>query len=445
MNLSPSDNIHRGVPASLESEQGVLCSIFLEPSQAITMCEEMISPEMVHHPSNKAIYEAILALHSKGGHIDAISLTAALQEARMLEAVGGPGYLAQLQTVIPTWRNLKWYLEVVRNCFHKRQLLKSTYSLQEAVFGDADEITGSVQEMQKAIEGWRDSSSAVDDIGGEVWHKAMDDMEEKNERRMKGGGLEAILGIPTGLRRMDKMDGGLKPKVFTIIAARPSQGKTRLATQILLRAAKEGNKSLFFSLEMSGEDVVQSVLCQNGAVNVDGAFNGYLREADFPRITSSVGELRKLMYIDDSPTLTVAQIRSRAKRFMLKHPDTKIIAVDHHMRIKASQATRKNSSGEEMLSEIAIGLSEMRKELGVHLILLCQINRQGSKERPRMDHIKGSGAFEAEADNIWLIDMEENTDASIRQGKLHKDKGRNSALGTIDVEFYKNSLTFKEV
>lgn len=430
----------RPIPSSPEAEQGALCSIFLAPVKSLDLCEEMITPEMIYNPANRVIFEAIARLHAKKEAIDLLTVTAALQQARMLESVGGAYYLSQLQSIIPTAANLKFYLEIIRSSYHKRQILQACSVMEEATYGGDDDVAEKLPIVEQAIEGWKNGVLSCADTSRMIWHEALEDLEAKNDLRRENGGLNAVLGIATGLRKVDRMDGGLKPNTFTIIAARPSQGKTRLLTQYFLRAAFANQESLFFSMEMPASDVIQSILCQNEAITVDG-MEGYLKETDFPKISATIAQCKQFIHIDDSPYLTLAEIKMRARRHMLKHPNTKIIAIDHHCRIKGTRS--KNSSQEEMLAEIAVGLSVLRKELKVHLILLCQINRAGA-DRPRMEHIKGSGAFEQEADNIWLIHMDENTEAMVRKGHLHKDKGRNTPIGSVEVEFHKDHLLFKE-
>jgi replicative DNA helicase len=437
---------HQALPASHEAETGMLCSILIEPKEAIPMCEEQIAPQMIHNPGHRILYEAILGLHAKGEGVDILTLTAALQEKRLLESVGGPAYLAQLQTIIPTWRNLKFYLEIIQSEYHKRQLLQANHALGDAVYGDQEELGEAVVGMEKAISGWKDSSAATEDITHETWLRALDDMEQKFEARTLGG-FDKVLGIPTGLAKMDRLDGGMKMKTFSILAGGPNQGKTRLFLQCVGNAARQGVKTLFFSLESPAEEVVQSLLCQDKAVTTDGAFEGYLKESDLPKITTTVGAWKDLIFIDDTPGLTVAQIKARAKRFMIKHPDTKIIGIDHHLLISPAPHLKRNASSEESLADISKTLSAMRKELGVHLILLCQINRTGSLSgRATKDHIKGSGQFTADADVIWVLNMEENPEGGrFRKGTINKDKGRNTPVGHMEVKFDRQYLLFEEV
>lgn len=429
------------IPKSDESEAAILCCLLNNPG-IIDEAKGKIQPEHLFNPGHSCILEALYALHSAQAGVDAITLAGALHKARKLEACGGHAYLMGLQMVVPTAAFFDSYVELVVDAYHRRAIQTALLKTYKATTGESGLLLENITLLKKAIQDWQDQASPVDEVNNHAWLEAIEDIEQKYED-WRSGGMSKVRGIPTGIAGMDRLDGGLIMKAFTIIAARPSQGKTRLLTQILLSAAIHKAKSLFFSMEQNRAEIAQSILCQSQSLDVDGAFKGALKEKDLPKVMANVGIFRDLIYIDDTPSLTVLQIKAKAKRFLAQHPDTKIIAIDHHMLIKP--ARRANSDNDEkLLSEISIGISEMKKELGVHVILLCQINREGSRGRPRMSHIKGSGQFEADADNIWIIDMEDNAEVSIREGWLRKDKGRNSPTGDVKVDFIKNHLLFRE-
>jgi replicative DNA helicase len=430
------------IPTSPESESVVLGSILAYPDKAFDLLEDKIDSSCFFNPGNKVLWEALLRLRAQKRSIDMIQLTGALQELRKLDEVGGAAHIAGLLSNYGIYfHNLASYVEILIDQRGRRGILKSVKKLENAISTTHEEIGLAANEVKTSIKEWEEGTQESNEITRSGWLEAVEDLEIKSERRRQIG-LESALGISTPWQTMNRLDYGIQEETFTIIAACTSQGKTKLLLQMLAKAAHQGVKSLFFSMEESKTQVIQELLCQEQAMTT-GALDGYVKEADFPRIGHVAGNLRDLIFIDDSPNLTVEQIRSRAKRFKLKHPDCKIIAVDHHMLIRHSQ--RRNVNEESLLAEISIGLSSLKKELGVAVFLLCQINREGPKTgRPRMRHIKGSGQFEQDADKLWIIQMEDDNTGSVKKGKLYKDKGRFSPIGEFPVTFSKNHLLFTE-
>lgn len=430
-------------PSDIQSEKAILGSILAYPDKSFEILEDKIQVEMFSHIGHQIIYKALLGLHSKKRPVDIISLSGALQEARKLDEAGGPAYGAELLSDYGIYfHNLSSYVEILIDQYGRREMAKSISALGNAIDTSKEEILETIQQVKSSIKNWEEGvSSDGEEITRAGWLEAADDLEAKADRRREIG-MDSALGLSTPWATMNRLDYGIQEETFTIIAACTSQGKTKLLLQMLISAAKQGAKSLFFSMEESKTQVIQEILCQEKAMDT-GALDGYIKEADFPRICHTAGLLRDLIYIDDSPGLTVDQIRSRTKRFMLKHPDCKVVAVDHHMLIR--HTNRRNATDEALLAEISIGLSSLKKEHKVAVMLLCQINREGKKSgRPRMHHIKGSGQFEQDADKLWIIDMEDDNTGSARKGTLYKDKGRGSPLGSFPVEFSKKHLLFTE-
>lgn len=430
------------IPTSPESESAVLGSILAHPDKAFDLLEDNIQSDCFFNPVNKTLWEALLRLRAQKRPIDIISLTGALQEARKLDQVGGAAHIAELLSNYGIYfHNLKSYVEILIDQRGRREMLKYCQKLESAIQLTQEEIQLAANELKVAIKNWEEGTQESNEITRSGWLEAVEDLEVKSDRRRQIG-FDSALGISTPWPTMNRLDYGIQEETFTIIAACTSQGKTKLLLQMLSKAAHQGVKSCFFSMEESKTQVIQELLCQEQAMTT-GALDGYVKECDFPRIAHSAGVLRDLIFIDDSANLTVEQIRSRAKRFKAKHPDCGIIAVDHHMLIRHSQ--RRNATDEALLAEISIGLSSLKKELGVAVFLLCQINREGKKSgRPRMHHIKGSGQFEQDADKLWVIEMSDDNTGTTRTGTLHKDKGRGTPLGSFPVTFSKTHLIFEE-
>lgn len=433
-------------PQDLEAEKTILGSIMID-SSAITKVADVLSPEDFYSSSHKKIYEAELELFNNNDPIDILSVTNTLKKKAQLKDVGGSSYLTELINLVPSSAHIPHYAKTVREKRSLRKLISISSEISEVAFeesANAEEIINTVEQKIFSISNYsRDKSySLLNDELATAY--------ERIEKLQQGG--KALRGITTGFQGLDNYLSGLQKSDLVILGARPSLGKTTLALDIVREAAKRDGAPIgIFSIEMSKEQIVDRLIAAEAHVPLWKLRTGRLNnDTDFELIQHALGTLSKLpIFIDDTPSPTITQIRALARRMQAEH-ELKLVVIDY---VQLIHPSRLSDNTVQQFTEISHGLKALAKELDIPVLALSQLNRsvdQRENKIPRLSDLRETGSWEQDADVVLLIyrkdrnKMEpslENEDAA----SIIIAKHRNGPVGAVDLKFDPERVTFKEI
>ncbi|MEY2528082.1 MAG: replicative helicase [Verrucomicrobiota bacterium] len=423
--------------------------MLISPREIIAECVEKINETYFYVPAHQTIYEVLVELWNAGQGIDLITFTQVLRDRNLLETVGGAAAVTSLFTFVPTAANVTYYLEIVREKYILRQIIAACTESVRRSFEEQDEVNNLLDEVEQKI-----FSVGEDRFKGQLLTmkdqvmEAIEAIEQLYERR--GG----ITGISTGFAELDRMTNGLHESEMIVIAARPSMGKTALAMNIAEHVAiNEKLPVAVFSLEMSGQQLVQRLLCSRARVNLQKVRDGFLAERDFPSLTAAASKLAEAqIFIDDSASLSILELRAKARRLKAQK-DIKLIVVDY-LQLLRSTTRRAQDNRQLEISEISSGLKGLAKELKVPVLVLAQLNRQPEARtggKPRLSDLRESGSIEQDADLVGLLVRpeiyEEDEDARAEkagEAELIIAKQRNGPVGEIALTFLKEFTRFED-
>jgi len=446
---SSSQDIHRTPPHSVEAEQGVLGSMIISPRDTIAECVEKINEEYFYVPAHQTIYTVLVELWNAGQAIDLITFTQVLRDRNLLESVGGAAFVTSLFTFVPTAANVQYYIDIVRDKYILRSIIAAATESVRRAYEEQDEVGNLLDEVEQKI-----FAVGEDRFKGQMLSmkdqvmEAIESIEKLYER--KGG----ITGISTGFVEFDRMTSGMHPSEMIVIAARPSMGKTALAMNIAEHVAVTEKLSVgVFSLEMSSQQLVQRLLCSRARVNLQKVRDGFLGERDFPSLTAAASKLAEAkIFIDDSASLTILELRAKARRLKAQQ-DVQLIIVDY-LQLLRSTSRRAQDNRQLEISEISAGLKGLAKELKIPLIVVAQLNRQPearSGGKPRLSDLRESGSIEQDADLVGLLVRPEiyEEDEEARAEKAGEAefiiaKQRNGPVGEIPLTFLKEFTRFED-
>ena len=444
-----AQDIHRTPPHSVEAEQGVLGSMLISPRDTIAEAVERINEEYFYVPAHQTIYTILVDLWNAGQAIDLITFTQVLRDRNVLDAVGGAAFVTSLFTFVPTAANIAYYLDIVRDKYILRQIIAASTESVRRAYEEQDEVNNLLDEVEQKI-----FAVGEDRFKGKMLSmkdqvmEAIESIEKLYER--KGG----ITGISTGFVEFDRMTSGLHPSEMIVIAARPSMGKTALAMNIAEHVAIQERLPVgVFSLEMSSQQLVQRLLCSRARVNLQKVRDGFLAERDFPSLTAAASKLAEAkIFIDDSASLTILELRAKARRLKAQQ-DVQLIIVDY-LQLLRSTSRRAQDNRQLEISEISAGIKGLAKELKIPVIVVAQLNRQPEARtggKPRLSDLRESGSIEQDADLVGLLVRPEiyEEDEEARQEKsgeaeLIIAKQRNGPVGEIALTFLKEFTRFED-
>ncbi|MEE2715551.1 MAG: replicative DNA helicase [Verrucomicrobiota bacterium] len=464
-------SVDRSPPHSIEAEQGVLGCLLLDPNEGLNTClEKLKEPRQLEHPKrengrfgnsnnsgttffyelkHQVIFESMLNLHEVQQGIDLITLKQYLADKKQLEAVGGVAYLSILMNSVPSAANLEYYFNIVWDKYLLRktvrtctEIVREAYEHEGEVDRLLDEVESRIQKINEERAG--EAASTMKDLVG----RAISRIEAFHERQ---GGLS---GLSTGFLDFDKMTDGLHEAEMVVIAARPSMGKTSLAMNIVEHVALQENVPVgVFSLEMTAESLVTRMICSHARLNFKNLRDGLLGGHDFQRITQTAGKLHKApLFIDDTPGLSILQLRAKARRMRSQH-GVKLIVIDY-LQLLHSTSRRASDNRQQEVAEISSGIKSLAKELSVPVIVLCQLNREMEREKnrkPRLSDLRESGSIEQDADLVGLLYKaysEDEDGPAVEESdglpiNLLLAKQRNGPTGDVPMVFLKQFTRFE--
>ncbi|MCF7854721.1 MAG: replicative DNA helicase [Candidatus Pacebacteria bacterium] len=446
---TPSVSLLRGdrpLPHNTEAEVAVLGSVLLDPAVALDAAASALNfSGSFYHPAHQEIFQTLLRLanNSKGarGAIDVVTLSDALEKRQKLEDVGGRAYLTQLLNSVPTAANVEYYVDIVHQNAILRRLIRSSTETLEKCFEPHDSVRTLIDEIESEIltitglKQGRDMVAVGDMIFGAIEH--IEKLHQKDP---------LIMGLQTGFAGLDDIILGLRAGEMFVLAARPSIGKTALALNMAENIAmrSDGVPVGIFSLEMSTKQLVLRLLCSLARISLADIRDCALSQGRWQEIMRAGDRLRKApIYIDDtSANLDIVELRARARRMKREH-DIQVLFIDYLQLLKPVNAN-KNTTRENEVSQISGGIKSLAKELDIPIVVLAQLNRQAEQagQRPKLSHLRESGAIEQDADVVALLhrerDVESSTPIDPRTGmesELVVAKHRNGRTGVASLLF----------
>jgi replicative DNA helicase len=439
----------RRPPYSEEAEQAVLSAMLMD-QDAVMRAAETLDDSMFYAERHRRVYRAMIGLTETGSVVDPLTLADELARRGELEAAGGKDYIGFLVDVVPTAANVEYHAQIVREKALLRRLIEASTSIVQSAFEGrttADELIDDAESriflvsQQRGREGF----TRIKEL---LWPTM-----ERIEALQRGG--KTVTGVPTGFADLDELTSGFQPADLVVIAARPSMGKTALTLNIAQHAAIEAQvPTAFFSLEMSKESLVQRMLTSEARVDAQRLRKGMLRDDDFPRLARAAGILSSApVYIDDTPGITMLEMRSKARRLKAE-ADLGLIVVDY---LQLMQGPANSESRQQEVSMISRGLKSLAKELSVPVVALSQLSRAPEqragedKGRPQLSDLRESGAIEQDSDVILFIYRPEvyfgpvDKDGNSLEGRAEiiVGKQRNGPIGSVNLFFHKQYTRFE--
>lgn len=430
---SNTTSASRVPPNSIESEESVLGGVLLD-NEAIHAALERLRPEDFYRGSHRAIFAAMMALSEKREPIDVITLAQQLRQHGELDEAGGVERLSRLAGSVPSAAHVGFYAKVVKEMSLRRRVIHTaTEAVTQAftVEGDVEEFLDQVEQRFLKISEYRVRPSFYK--VGEIVSESIKLVEKLFDQK------EMITGTPSGFKALDYITAGFQPSDLVIIAARPAMGKTALALSMAQWVGVHERKAVaVFSLEMSKEQIVMRMLCSEARVANSKVRTGHLGERDFPRLVDAASKIADSeIYIDDTPALTITEMRAKARRLHLENP-LSLIVVDY---LQLMRSPAYSHSREQEISDISRSLKALAKELHIPVIALSQLNRSvesRTDKRPVMSDLRESGAIEQDADMIMFIYRDEvyNEDTQDKGiAEIIISKHRSGPIGTVRVAF----------
>ena len=435
--------IKRVLPHSLEAEQSVIGSMILD-RDAILIASEILTSEDFYQKQYGAVFDAMVELCNEGKPVDLVTLQNRLKEKNLPSDISSMEYVRELLQTVPTSANVRYYADIVSEKAILRRLIKANEEVENACYLQNESCAEILEEAEKKLFqalNRRDTGEYVPIQ--QIVLNAIDNIERAS--RVSG----SITGIPTGFTDLDYKTSGLHASDLVLVAARPSMGKTAFVLNMAQRIAKRGDAAVaIFSLEMSREQLANRLLAMESHVDAQKLRSGNLSAEDWSKLVEGaniIGSSR--LIIDDTPGISVAELRSKCRKYKLEH-DLGVIMIDYLQLMSGSGRT---DSRQQEISEISRSLKALARELDVPVIALSQLSRaveQRPDHRPMLSDLRESGAIEQDADVVMFI---------YRDDYYHKDtekkgiaeiiiaKQRNGPIGTIELVWMPQYTQFMNI
>ena len=430
-------------PHNLDAEMSLLGAILID-EEVLTDVMDKVKAEDFYEKRHQLVFAAILRLFEMHRPIDLLTLSDELEKKDELEAIGGSSYLNELTNYVPTAANASTYAELVAQRAVRRRLIKASGEIAEMAYKEDSNTQEILERAEAELFSVSDTNLKQDLVSLEqILTESFDRMEELHRDRGK------LRGVRTGWRDLDNMTAGLQRSDLIILAARPAMGKTTLVTNLAYNvAAKEHQSVLFFSLEMSKEQLVDRMLADAAGVDAWNIRTGNLSDDDFEKLSTAMGEMAEApIYIDDTPGLTVLEMRTKARRQAHVHP-LGLIMVDY-LQLMQGRSRGGEFNRVQEISEISRGLKLIARELNVPVIALSQLSRAVESRNPpipQLADLRESGSIEQDADIVQFIyrpgyyNPDDPELANITE--LHIAKHRNGPTGKVELYFHPERLRF---
>ena len=441
---SQSEGVERLPPQAVEAEAAVLGAILLE-QDAMSIVLDILDGTAFYREANRKIFNAMIALYDRNEPTDMITLSEELEKRGELASVGGSFYLAGLVESVSTAANVEYHARIVHEKSQGRKLINVATQIASRAYESSENTADLLDEAEQMVFSLsqRDVRRGFTQLNP-ILHDTFENIEKLHEQD------STVTGIPTGFTRLDEMTAGFQRGDLIIIAARPAMGKTALCLNIIRHVAVEAQVGVgLFSLEMTSHQLAQRMLCSEARVDSHLMRTGRLPGDAWSNLSIAVGALATApVYIDETPALSVTEMRSRARRLMSERNDIGLLAVDY-MQLMRGPNDAENRQQE--ISAISRNLKALAKELNVPVVALSQLSRavetRGGDGRPQLSDLRESGAIEQDADVVLFIyraaRYSEGEEQEQNLAEVIIGKQRNGPVGTVDLVFVDRFARFE--
>ena len=431
--------IEQSVPYAEEAEAGIISAMFKD-REVIQDVVQLVRDSDFYKPENAILFRAILEIDESGQSVDLVTMTNKLRKDNLLEKAGGVFYLGQIAAAPSSVYNVQQYAKIVQEKSTMRQLIKISDRIRNRCFEDAEPVESILDDAERLVldiskQRQRNDVTRVD----EIVSTNLEQIEEASKQ------VDEITGIPSGFFDLDHMTNGWQRSDLIILAARPAMGKTALCLNMAANTAVDYHYPVaVFSLEMSKEQLVMRMLAAAARIDQKRLRTGQLNADEWGAFLQKIGPLSSApIYIDDTPAITIRELRAKARRLQSREGDLGLILVDY---LQLMGGSGHSENRQQEVSEISRSLKALARELNVPIIALSQLSRtveQTKDKRPQLSHLRESGSLEQDADIVLFIHREEyyNEDTDRRGiADLIIAKHRNGPTGTVELAF-QNELT----
>lgn len=401
-NLMASGNLN--LPYSLDAEQAVLGALLKEP-ECLPTVSDMLKIEHLYLPQHKSIYSAILNIDTLGGRIDPLVVLEQLKKEGVYDDIGGKTYLMKIADAVPSTKNVESYIKIIIDKYYLRTLMVTAREILDETNNGTDSPDSLLDMAEQKIYDIRrgKNTSGPAKISDVI-------MSDVFERLKKLGSAdpkekEQYMGIPTGFSYLDRvLGGGFHRSDLILIGARPGMGKTSFALNVARNMAMKGRKTLFFSLEMSNEQLAQRIISTEARIVSNKLRTGEITDADWEKLGLALQNLVNCeLYFDDTANITVPEMKARVRRMK----DVECVVIDY---LQLMTGTKKTDNRVQEISEITRGLKMMAKDLNIPVITCSQLSRNTAKtadHRPQLTDLRESGSIEQDADIVLMLHRED--------------------------------------
>lgn len=436
-------------PQALEVEEAILGSMLIDEN-AVGKILGVIDETCLYKEAHRIIFQAMMKLHEASQPIDLVTVTEELRKSNQLERVGGAYFISGLSQKVPSASNIAHYAKIVLDKARLRKLIHIGGHITTQAFQESDDVDKLIDQVEQQIFKIAEDKSRQGFVAlNPVLHKAFEQIERFHHQ--PGG----VTGVTSGYKPLDQITSGFQNSDLIIVAGRPSMGKTALVLSIARNVAVESNKPVgFFSLEMSSLQLVMRLLCAEAKVDAHKVRTGMLPTNDWSKLSTSVGRLSKApIYLDDTPSLNILELRARARRLKTEK-QIEILIVDYMQLVNAN--AKSNANRQEEVAIISRSLKALAKELDIPVLALSQLSRaveqRGGDKKPMLSDLRDSGSIEQDADVVMFVHRQDYYDqdtfdrqADVVPADIIIGKQRNGPVGEIKLGFIKKFARFEEI
>lgn len=434
-------------PQAVDVEMSVLGAMLLE-KEAISRTVEIMDDTAFYKPAHQKIFKAIISLFEKNEAADSITVVDELRRAGHLEEVGGPLYISDLTMRVTSAANVEYHAKIVLEKALLRNLISASTEITSRAFNESDDALDLLDEAENKI--FQISEKRLKKSYIPMKEAVFATMEMLESIHGKHSG---VTGVPTGFTVLDNMTGGFQNSDMIIVAARPSMGKTAFVLSLARNAAIDHGKAIgFFSLEMSSQQLVMRLICAEARVDAHSVRTGRLPDEQWRNLSTRIGKLYNAkIFIDDTPALSILELRAKARRLKAEH-DVSMVIIDY---LQLMAGPKSAQSREQEISHISRSLKALAKELNIPVVALSQLNRAvevSADKRPTLANLRESGALEQDADVVLFIHrpekyniMEEGGKSTQGVAEIIIGKQRNGPTGEVELTFINQYARFENM
>ena len=430
-------------PQAPELEEAVLGALMLE-KDALSQVIEILKPSIFYKDAHQEIYAAIKELFEDSEPVDILTVTNKLRKKGKLETVGGAYFIASLTSRVNSSANIEYHARIITEMAIKRELIKISSEIQQEAYDDSTDVFDLLDKTEQSLFEVSETNIRKNyDNMRSLMNEAIKELEVKKNQK------DGLTGVPSGFTALDRMTSGWQKSDLVIIAARPGMGKTALVVSALRNAAVEFKKPVaIFSLEMSAIQLVNRLISAEAELESDKIKKGNLEDYEWEQLVYKTSRLTEApIFIDDTPALTILELRAKARRLVSQH-NVELIIIDY-LQLMSGDKSKNSGAGnrEQEIASISRALKNIAKELKIPVIAISQLSRavetRGGDKRPQLSDLRESGSIEQDADMVLFLyrpeyyGMNEDDDGQSTKGigEINIAKHRNGSLGTVKLKF----------